>query len=87
MANKRKYHFVFVDNTKEEELEARKNFTLMLTRTIFKKGLWIIEFIYFIWILILWYILYLNWKAWLFLIVFQLIIISFIILKDKLWKK
>lgn len=87
MANKRKYHFVFADNTKEEELEARKNFTLMLTRTIFKKGIWIIEFIYFIWILILWYIIYLNWKAWLFLIVFQLIIILFIILKSKLWKK
>jgi hypothetical protein len=36
MSKKRKYHFVYAKNTKEEEFEARKNFTLMLLETIFK---------------------------------------------------
>jgi hypothetical protein len=60
MNKKRNYRFVFNDNTKEEEIEAKKNFTLMLTRTIFKKGFLVSEFIVITTFLIL---LYLNWKV------------------------
>ncbi len=85
MNNKRNYKFVFVDNTKDEELEARKNFTLMLTRTIFKKGFLLAELIAIITLLVLFYI---NWKVWiLFMVVFIIISIIIIILnKDKIWK-
>ncbi len=36
MTKKRKYRFEYADNTDEEEYEVRKQFTLMLKRTIFK---------------------------------------------------
>ncbi len=86
MNKKRNYRFVFNDNTKEEEIEAKKNFTLMLTRTIFKKGFLVSEFIVITTFLIL---LYLNWKVWiLFIVIFIIISLIIIILnKDKLWKK
>lgn len=86
MNKKRNYRFVFSDNTKEEEFEAKKNFTLMLTRTIFKKGFFVSELIAITIFLIL---LYINWKVWILFIAFVIIISLIIIIlnKDKLWKK
>ncbi len=85
MNKKRNYRFVFSDNTKEEEFEAKKNFTLMLTRTIFKKGFLVSELIAITIFLIL---LYINWKVWILFIAIVIIISLIIIIlnKDKLWK-
>lgn len=36
MTKKRSYSFIYSNNTKKEEYEARKNFTKSLMKTIFK---------------------------------------------------
>lgn len=53
MTKKRKFHFIYSNNTDEEEYQIRKDFNEMLRKNIFKSGHTLVEFIMMIFIIII----------------------------------
>ena len=90
MVKKRKYRFVYANNSEEEELRLRKEFTETLLETIFKKWQSIDILIYSIALISINFVLYHNKIISLpvtIIIAIAIAIIGFIIHKKSKWKK